>query len=45
MEFKRLRPRRQPNQKRAMVLIVLLLLVILLWLNADSLMEKLFGNY
>ncbi|WP_262511824.1 hypothetical protein [Aureibaculum luteum] len=44
MEFKRLRPRRQPNQKRAMLLIVLLLLVILIWLNADSLMARVFSK-
>ncbi|WP_262896263.1 hypothetical protein [Aureibaculum flavum] len=44
MKFKRLRPRRQPNQKRAMLLIVLLLLVILIWLNADSLMARVFNK-
>lgn len=44
MKFRRLKPRRQPNQKRALFLIILLLLVIFIWLNADGLMERLFGR-
>lgn len=44
MKFRRMRPRKQPNQKRAMLLIIALLLVILLWLNADSLVARLFNK-
>lgn len=44
MEFKRLKPRKKPNQKRALLLIIVLLIVILIWLNADSLMERVFGQ-
>jgi len=43
MEFKRIKPRKKPNHKRAIVLLILLLLVVVIWLNADTLMERLFG--
>jgi len=44
MEFRRLKKRRKPNYGKSILFIVLLLLFIYFWLNAEGLMERLFGN-
>jgi|GEM_PF-1853564 len=44
MEFKRIRPRRRPNNKKTIILILVLLLAIYLWMNADGIIERFFGK-
>jgi len=42
MELSRFKQSKKPNYKRFIILVLILLLVILLWKNADALLESLF---
>ena len=44
MEFRRIKKRRKPNYEKALLLIIVLLLFIYLWLNAEGLTERFFGE-
>jgi len=44
MEFNRIRKRKKPNYSKSILLIIVLLIVIYLWLNADGIMERFFGE-
>lgn len=43
MQFNRFKQQKKPNYKRFIILVLILLLVILLWKNADTLLEGLFS--
>ena len=44
MKFQRpLGKRKRGNPRRGIMLVMLLFLVLLLWFNADSLMQRIFG--
>lgn len=42
MAFNRFKQQKKPNYKRFIILVLVLLLVILLWKNADAILEGLF---
>jgi hypothetical protein len=44
MEFREYKPRKKPNYKRSLFLIILLLVVIYFWLNADDISQMFFGD-
>lgn len=44
MEFRRIKPRKKPNRFKLLLLLIALVLIVLIWLNADDLMNRLFGN-
>ncbi|MDP2087819.1 MAG: hypothetical protein Q8J84_00280 [Flavobacteriaceae bacterium] len=42
MQFNRFRQQKKPNYRRFIILVLILLLVILLWKNAETLLDGLF---
>jgi predicted negative regulator of RcsB-dependent stress response len=42
MPFNRFKQQKKPNYKRFIILVLILLLVILLWKNAEAILEGLF---
>ncbi len=40
MEFRRIRKRKNPNYKRALLLIILLLVMIYFWLHAEDIIGR-----
>lgn len=42
MKFRRIRERKKSNPKRGIVLVLLLAIVVYLWMNAESLITRLF---
>ena len=42
MNFQRFKKKKQPNNKRGIILVLVLMLIIYLWINAESLIAALF---
>ena len=42
MKFRKIRERKKSNPKRGIVLVILLIVIVYLWMNAESIISKLF---